>query len=103
MYDFEGKKRLINEKRSLGVFASVEHWIAASDLLQHSLEEHSNGAEIRMKRSTLKALWENARNAQAQVLIDLASSTKVNSPCSCNSGKKFKKCCAHLIDLTRHS
>lgn len=49
-----------------------------------------------------RAVWENARSAQAQVLIDLASTTKVNSPCFCNSGKKFKKCRAGLIDLTRH-
>ncbi|MGY4403863.1 SEC-C metal-binding domain-containing protein [Bradyrhizobium sp. USDA 3315] len=103
VYDFRGKKRLLNRKKSLGVFASAENWIEASDHLHNSMEEHSVGSEIRMKRTTLTALWESARNAQAQVLIDLASTTKVNSPCFCNSGKKFKKCCAPLIDLTRHS
>lgn len=102
IYDFQGKKRLINVKRNLGVFASVDRWIAASDNLQRAIEEHSIGDEIRINRSQLKALAENARHAQAQVLIDLASNTKVNEPCFCSSSKKFKRCCALLIDLTYH-
>lgn len=101
-YDFVGKKRIINVKRSLGVFASVERWIDASETLHRTMEANSVGNEVRMNRSQMKALWEDTRNAQAQILVDLASSTKVNAPCFCGSGKKFKKCCALLIDLSRH-
>ncbi|WP_163158052.1 hypothetical protein [Bradyrhizobium uaiense] len=32
VYDYEGRTRLINVKRSLGVFKNVEGWIIASDL-----------------------------------------------------------------------
>jgi hypothetical protein len=103
IYDHEGKQRIINVKRSLGVFASTDRWIAANDTLQRTMEAHSVGAEIRINRDRLKALWNAARNAQAAVLIDLASNTKVNDPCFCNSGKKYKKCCAPLIDLSHHS
>lgn len=98
-YDYKGQKRLINVKRSLGQFKSVDAWIAASDTMQQAMEDNSVGNEIRMSRDLLKRLWENARMAQAQVLVDLAASTKVNDPCFCSSGKKFKKCCARLIDL----
>lgn len=102
VYDFEGKRRLINVKRSLGEFSSVDRWIAASDDLQRTMEDNSVGNEVRMNREHLKALWERARMAQAQVLIDLVSNTKVNAPCFCRSGKKFKKCCALLTDLNTH-
>lgn len=99
-YDFESKTRIINVKRSLGKFASADRWIAACDTLQRTLEDHSVGNTIRMNRNRLVALWENARNAQAQVLVDLATNTKVNDRCICTSGKKFKKCCAPMIDLS---
>jgi len=100
VYDYEGKKRIINVKRSLGEFESVNAWIAASNTMQQSMEDNSVGNEIRINRDLLKRLWENARMEQARVLVDLAASTKVNDPCFCSSGKKFKKCCAPLIDLT---
>ena len=103
IYDYEGKQRIINVKRSLGVFASADRWIAANDTLQRTMEAHSVGDEIRISRERLTALWKTARNAQGAVLVDLASNTKVNDRCFCNSGKKYKKCCAPLIDLSRHS
>lgn len=99
VYDYKGNRRIINIKRSLGQFRSVDAWIAASDTMQQTMENHSVGNEIRMNRDLLKRLWEDARTAQARVLVDLATNTKVNAPCFCGSGKKFKKCCARLIDL----
>ncbi|WP_430649416.1 SEC-C metal-binding domain-containing protein [Bradyrhizobium uaiense] len=37
--------------------------------------------------------------AFAVILVDLAIRTKANDPCICSSGKRFKTCCAPLIDL----
>lgn len=100
-YDFERKRRLANVKRSLGQFASVDRWLVASDALHRTLEENSVGNEIRINRSLLQGFAERARQAQAQILVDLAQNTKVNDPCFCSSSKKFKKCCAGMIDLSR--
>jgi hypothetical protein len=100
VYDYKGKKRDINVKRSLGEFKSADTWISACNAMQQAMEDNSVGDEVRIDRSLLKSLWEDARMAQAAVLLDLAMSTKVNDPCFCSSGKKFKKCCARLIDLT---
>jgi hypothetical protein len=100
-YDFVGKTRLTNVKRSLNEFTSVDRWIAASDALHRTVEEHSVGNELRIDRNLLKAFSERAWQAQAQILVDLARSTKVNDPCFCNSRRKFKKCCAPLIDLSQ--
>lgn len=100
VYDYKGNRRIVNVKRRLGVFKSVDAWIAASDTLQQAMEDHSVGNEIRMNRDLLKRLSHSARMAQANVLVDLAANTKVNAPCFLGSGKKFKTCCARLIDLT---
>lgn len=99
IYDYKSKKRLINVKRSLGMFACADRWIAVSDAFQNTLEDHSVNGEIRMNRGHLKAIWEQSRNTQIELLVELALNTKRNDPCFCNSGKKFKKCCALLIDL----
>ncbi|MCC8951694.1 SEC-C domain-containing protein [Bradyrhizobium sp. Arg62] len=100
IYDYEGKKRIINVKRSLGLFKSVDGWISASDLLQHTLEQHLKGGKLDIDRDLLKALSEKARMALAVVIVDLAINTRGNDACLCSSGKKFKTCCAPLIDLT---
>lgn len=99
IYDNVGKKRIVNVKRSLGQFASVERWIRAADILQRAMEDHSVGDEIRINRNQLAVLVNNLRSAQGAVLVDLATNTKVNDTCFCNSGKKYKKCCAPPIDL----
>jgi hypothetical protein len=98
VYDYQGKKRIVNVKRGLGQFPSVDRWIKAADNLQHTLEEHSVGDEIRINRAQLSTLVTNLRNAQGAMLVEIAANTKVNDRCFCNSGK-FKKCCAPLIDL----
>ncbi|WFU79396.1 SEC-C metal-binding domain-containing protein [Bradyrhizobium sp. CIAT3101] len=99
-YDYKSQKRLLNVKRSLGEFKSVDAWIAANDTLQQMMEQCSVGNEIRMNRDLFKRLSNDKLMAGAAVLVDLAANTKVNAPCFCSSGKKFKKCCARLIDLT---
>jgi hypothetical protein len=63
------------------------------------MEDHSVGDVIRMNHDKLSALQTNLRNALGAVLVELAANTKVNDRCFCNNGKKFKKCCARLIDL----
>lgn len=99
IFDYKGMKRKINIKRSLGQFATVDHWIKAADFLQRSIEENSVGNEIRMSRAQLAYLVGTVRDAQCALLVELAANTKVNERCFCNSGKKFKKCCSPLINL----
>jgi hypothetical protein len=99
-YDFGSEKRLLNVKRSLGQLASVKHWIAATDVFHHTIEAHSVGREIRINRDRLAELQFSIKNAMGAVLVELASKTKPNDPCMCTSGKKFKKCCKPLIDLS---
>jgi hypothetical protein len=104
-YDFASERRLINRKRSLGQFPSVNKWIAATDVLHRAVEEHSVGREIRINRNRLAELQNAAKYTMGAVLVELASKTKPNDPCICTSGRKFKKCCGPLIDLhaNRHS
>ena len=99
VYDFAGKKRVINLKRSLGELESVDNWIRAADVVHQAMEANSVGNEVRMNRAQLGALVENLRNAQAAMMLDLARNTRANAPCFCRSGKKFKKCCSQLIDF----
>jgi uncharacterized protein YchJ len=59
----------------------------------------SYGVLVTMDRQVATALYQDTRRAHAQILIDLARATGCNEPCFCQSGRKFKKCCAPLIDL----
>ena len=44
-YDYDGQRRRINIKRSLGRFPSVEKWIAATDRFHNAIEDNSVGNE----------------------------------------------------------
>jgi hypothetical protein len=61
------------------------------------------GREIRIDRNRLAYLQNAVRQAMAATLVELASKTNVNDPCICASGRKFKKCCRPLIDLSRNN
>lgn len=98
-YDFVTQRRLINIKRSLGEFASVEGWIAAADRLQRAIEENSVGKQFTLERSYLAAMGREIQNSLGSVFVDLAKTTGPNSPCFCTSGRKFKKCCGPLIQI----
>jgi SEC-C motif len=101
VYDFEAEKRLVNFKRSLNECASADYWIAATDDFHNATEAHSVGREIRMPRNRLAALQLGVRNAMAAILVELASKIGPNSSCICASGRKFKKCCGPLTDLSK--
>lgn len=101
VYDYVGLKRIINVKRSLGMFPSVERWIDASEAFQQAVEDNSIGSQAFFDRAQIVYLESEFRNALASVFVDLATNTKVNDTCFCTSGRKFKKCCATLIDLSR--
>ncbi|WP_336810110.1 SEC-C domain-containing protein [Bosea sp. MMO-172] len=98
-YDFIGQRRRINIKRSHGEFASVEGWIEAADRIQRTMEACSVGNQISIDRSRLASLAQDLQNSLGAVFVDLARTTKPNDPCFCTSGRKFKKCCAPLIQL----
>lgn len=100
VYDYVGKKRHLNIKRSVGTFWSAQAWVDASHRLQQYMEDCSEGGIMRMNRQIAKELWHEARQAHAHVLVDLAKTTGRNDPCFCQSGLKFKKCCSRLIDLS---
>ena len=99
VYDFAGKRRLLNVKRSIGTFASAQAWIDATDRLQQYVEDCSDGEIVRMDRALVTSLYHSARQAQAQVFVDLALHTDAEAPCICTSGLAFKTCCGPLIDL----
>ncbi len=99
VYDYVTKKRILNVKRSLGNFPSVERWIEAIDRMQQYMEDNSKGSIVTMNEQVAAVLYQEARMAQAQILVDLARATGRNEPCFCRSGRKFKKCCEPLIDL----
>jgi hypothetical protein len=98
-YDFVGQKRLINIKKSLGLFASVPDWIRVADTLQRTIERHSVGNQFTMDRDHLAALGRDVQQSLGAVFVDLARNTGPNDRCFCESGKKFKKCCSPLIQL----
>lgn len=99
IYDFEGKKRIINVKRSLGEVREAQKWIDASDYLARYLEAHSVGAEITVNRDHLAILARAVEHAKGEVLVALARRTRPHEPCVCGSGQKFRKCCRPLIHL----
>jgi len=99
IYDYDGRKRLINIKRAFGNFPAAEAWIAATDKLQRYMEDCSDGDIITMKRDVLRKLFNDARQKQAIVLIELARMTQEHDPCFCQSGHKFENCCSPLINL----
>ncbi|WP_370314947.1 SEC-C metal-binding domain-containing protein [Roseivivax marinus] len=53
-----------------------------------------------MNPQELQHIQDRVMMASAHVLIGLASSRGRNDRCICASGRKFKKCCSPLIDLT---
>jgi hypothetical protein len=98
-YDFVGQKRRINIKRSHEKFASVSPWIAATDVLQKTIERRSTGNTFTIDRDELAALARNVQNSLGAVFVDIARHTKPNDRCFCLSGRKFKKCCSNLVQL----
>jgi len=63
-------------------------------------EAHPNlAAEIRKRRTTLRTLYRKAQSREHRDAPPIAGpATKVgpNEPCSCGSGKKYKKCCGRI-------
>ncbi|OCJ65486.1 hypothetical protein A6U97_27585 [Agrobacterium tumefaciens] len=98
-YDFVGQKRRINIKRSHERFASVSPWIAATDVLQETIERHSTGNTFTIDRDELAALARNVQNSLGAVFVDIARHTRPNDRCFCLSGRKFKMCCSNLVQL----
>jgi len=96
-YDFEGHRRRINIKRSLGRFASVDKWIAATDAFQQAVEDNSVGRLSHFDERDMMAHQQAIMNAMAEVVLDLAYETKPRDRCICASGKEFRKCCSKLI------
>lgn len=96
-YDFIGQRRRINIKQSHGEFASVDGWIEAADRIQRTMEACSVGNQISIDRNRLAHLASDLHQKLGAVFVDLARTTKPT--CFCTSGKKFKKCCAPLIQL----
>lgn len=96
-YDFEGNRRRINIKRSLGRFPSVDRWIAAADAYQQAFEDNSVKMSTRFDRVVFLAHQRAKMNAIADVVLDLAYETKPRDRCICASGKEFRKCCSKHI------
>ena len=96
-YDFKGNRRRINVKRSLGRFASVDKWIAATDAFQQAIEDNSAGRLAHFDKRDMMAHQQAINNAMAEVVLDLAYETNPRDRCICASGKEFRKCCSKLI------
>jgi uncharacterized protein YecA (UPF0149 family) len=83
----------------LGIFQVVQDWIDATDRMHEYMEAHSEGLVVTMDRGDASILARDCLSAHASIVRDLALSTGRNDPCFCGSGRKFKKCCARLIDV----
>lgn len=98
-YDFENQQRLINIKRSLGKYLSVESWIKASDDLQNAIERNSVGNQASFSEFELRQHQQAIMNTMLDVILDLAADTKPRARCICASGKEFRKCCSKYIQF----
>lgn len=98
-YDFKSQKRLINIKRSLGQYASVESWIKASDDFQNAIERNSVGNRASFSDFELHHHQQAIINTMINVILDLAADTKPRERCICASGKEFRKCCSRYIQF----
>lgn len=99
-YDSVNHQRLINVKRSLGELHMVDEFIAASDRLMEYVEACSDGLAVNMDQATAAVLHRETQHAMAGIILQLASRLRPHDPCLCISGRKFRKCCGPLIDLT---
>ncbi len=100
VYDYTTKTRIINVKRPLSTMSAILSWIDATNRFQEHLESNSEGRLIRLSpaaQSSTHTLWREALSAKAEILAWLAQMTGRNQPCFCQSGRKFKKCCADLV------
>ncbi|WP_461477593.1 hypothetical protein [Pararhodobacter aggregans] len=98
-YDFESQKRLINVKRSLGRYPSVESWIKASDDFQKAIERNSIRNQASFSDFEIRHHQQAIMNAMLDVILDLAADTKQRERCICASGKEFRKCCSKYIQF----
>ncbi|UWR77122.1 hypothetical protein K4L04_03955 [Phaeobacter inhibens] len=98
-YDFEGHRRRINIKRSLGRFESVDRWLAAADEFQHAVEDNSVGRLSHFDPTVMHSHQHRMRDAWIEVLLDLAYQTKPRDRCICASGLEYRKCCSKLISF----
>lgn len=99
-YDYTNQKRLINIKRSLGTYKSVDRWIQATDRFQNAMEENSKGREISFHPFELEVHQSDILDAWADVILDLAADTAPRDQCICSSRKEFRKCCSKLIQFS---
>ncbi|MCA2007951.1 hypothetical protein [Tritonibacter mobilis] len=98
-YDFANQKRLINIKRSLRRYPSVESWIKATDDFQNAVERNSVGDQASFSQFEMHHHQEAIMNAMLDVILDLAADTKPRERCICASGKEFRKCCSKHIQF----
>lgn len=100
IYDSVHHKRIINVKRSLGVISAAQAFIDASDSMAEYIEEVSDGLVMNADPVIGSILHHETQRAMAAVIFQLARRLKPHDPCLCSSGRKFRKCCGPLIDLT---
>ncbi|MGL4965857.1 MAG: SEC-C metal-binding domain-containing protein [Inquilinus sp.] len=98
-YDFAFMKRRNNIRRSYGIFQSVDEWISANDKYHEIKERNSIGNRISITGGDFIEMNGRILNGLGSIFLDLARTTRRNDPCFCRSGKKFKKCCAPLIEI----
>nr|WP_237681720.1 hypothetical protein [Agrobacterium vitis] len=94
-YDFVGRKRLINIKKSLGRFASVSDWIRAADTLQRTIERHSVGNQFTMDRNHLSALGRDVQQRLGAVFVDLGRHTGPNDRCFAGAARNSRSAAHH--------
>ena len=97
-YDFTSRQRLINVKRSLNILPEAQSWIEACHRFQEYQEAMSDGDLIRLDRRVAAGHAAEIEAALGAVYVALARRTGRNERCFCRSGRKFKQCCAPLID-----
>ena len=58
----------------------------------------SGGAELGRYVSALHVVYGNAASDRTRPIENVTTKLGRNDPCPCGSGKKYKKCCMHLLD-----
>jgi hypothetical protein len=101
VYDWEGHKRTDNRRQAIADDPLVEEYLKLSAEMVTYMESNSTGRIVTLQKEDILPLLAKQNDLLGYIkkkysrTSGRASSNKIgrNDPCSCGSGKKYKKCC----------
>lgn len=90
IYDIETHRRLDNQRQSLNKDLIIQQFIDISSEMALFQEDHSIGRQIIMPREKLIEIYMRWQSVYIRMLRRYLSP---NDLCTCNSGRKIKRCC----------